>query len=470
MMVDIASVAETVPFEASITQTSSSIASPKAGEEVSFTVGVFWEGDVPISGTLHVYLDDPGRVSAPFWETEVTLDPGSNELTTPDWVSEPGDHVVTFLLESEEGLELVEGSLNIEVEEAGLDLLSILVGLLGLVGVIIVLLITQTDLIRSKGEEKGEEKGEKGFCEEHPKVVEEEGKACWGAKLDLESAVGDVQDRIDDARPRWQEHSRTVRRLIGEWDTMVAVIASWTGAEKELYETAEKVQKVTGIVTSAASKAKTAFKKGGEAALKEVGKDFAKDVASGIAGEMSETAGDLLGLEDRAMREIGIGLAKWFTGVDPRRSASRMRAKSEAICDALQSWVSFSTAYNSGRRPPDTLQSCIEEMETMLDSVDEAVKEFEDAVAGFRCVECEVPDSVLKEMDGLRRGLEDFMRGFGDLIDEVERRLNQALKLYRREDVYEGPYEHVSKSQRHARYLKRTLKESAEAKERLGIG
>ncbi len=60
-------------------------------------------------------------------------------------------------------------------------------------------------------------------------------------------------------------------------------------------------------MNSATSKGKTAFKKGGEAAMKEVGKDFAKDMAKNIAREVSQFASDVLSLEEWAKSTIGIG-------------------------------------------------------------------------------------------------------------------------------------------------------------------
>ena len=103
---------------------------------------------------------------------------------------------------------------------------------------------------------------------EHPEVVEQEEKACWDAQIDLESAVGDVQDNYEEALPGWQTNAASITKLITEWDATVQMINYWTGVEDDIEEDAETVQEVAGFVTNAAGKAKTAFQEGGEAALK----------------------------------------------------------------------------------------------------------------------------------------------------------------------------------------------------------
>lgn len=78
-------------------------------------------------------------------------------------------------------------------------------------------------------------------------------------------------------------------------------------------------------------------------------------------------------------------------------------------------------------------------MQKMYDAIGEA-EEFNDAVANFRCVECEIPEELMKLMDQLTRELEDWMKAFGNMIDQIERRLRQALRLLNRKDVCEHPY------------------------------
>ncbi|MBN1683212.1 hypothetical protein JW865_06645, partial [Candidatus Bathyarchaeota archaeon] len=319
----------------------------------------------------------------------------------------------------------------------------------GFSSVIILLII---NVLRKKG------KKEEDFCKEHPEVVEAENKACWDAQVELDTAVGNVRDAFDEAMPRWKENLRTVGKLLIEWDLKVALISHWTGAEKEIYETAEKVQKVAGIVTSAAGKAKTVFKEGGEAALKELGKDVAKDVSGNILGEISSTLGQVLELEDWAIREIGVGIAQGLTGINPRQKASNIRKSSEIICTDLMSWIDHSYAWNSGRRPPDTLKSCIEEMQNMLNDLNKALEDFENAVKDFRCVTCKIPPHISEEIQEIQQKIEQTMKSYGDLIDKVEQRLNQARKIYKRKDVYpKSGHEWLAKSGRWTEQIDKVL-------------
>jgi len=60
-------------------------------------------------------------------------------------------------------------------------------------------------------------------------------------------------------------------------------------------------------------------------------------------------------------------------------------------------------------------------------------------------------------MDQLSRELEDWMKAFGDMIDQVEQRLRQGLKLFNRKDVYDHPYQYLNKSGRNSTYINRAL-------------
>lgn len=306
-----------------------------------------------------------------------------------------------------------------------------------------------------KPPKKDEDKKEKGFCEEHPEVVEQETHDCEDALIDLESATGDVQDSFDEAEPRWRGNVNEIGRLLVQWDSVVSLIAYWTKTEKELQADAEKVQKVAGVVKSAGGAAKTAFKEGGEAAMREVGTGVAEDMAKSVAGELSSTVGDLLGLEDWAIREIGLGIAKGLTGVDPKGNAVKLRKSSEIMFEQLLSWVDHSEAWNLGRRPPDTLQSMAQEADGMLNALDDALKSFEAAVKGFRCVTCPIPDYLQDEMDELRGKLEKWKQTFSDLEKEVQKRLDQAKAMYRRKDLYESPYEYLDKASRNVERIDR---------------
>ncbi len=437
----------------SISQISPSKEDPKEGETVSFTITVFYDGKGILAGILKVFIDDPSEANTPFWQTNVELKPGSNAFTSPEWVSEIGEHDVLVKLEPEDDVDPVNESIKILVLAAA----SILPILLGISGIIISIILILMFLKKPK---KGD------FCKEHPEVVKEEEDKCWNAQLDLSTEIGDIMDRFEEQRKKWDEYAREVARLLVEWDTIVALISHWIGAEKELYENAEKVQKIADLVSSAKSKAAKAFKEGGEAALKELGEDVAKDVAKGLLKEVSDTLSTLLDLKDIAIREIGIGIAKGLTGIDPRENAIRLRKQAEVLCTQLQSWVSHKYAW-SARRPAETLQSCIEDMQALLDEIDKQLEAFEKAVAGLRCIKCEVPKDVVENIAKLRENLNRYMKSFTDLIQEVERRLTQALKLFKRKDVYPRPGFHWMKRSRElSEEISETLKESREKRKK----
>jgi len=302
---------------------------------------------------------------------------------------------------------------------------------------------------------KKEEKKERDFCEEHPEVVEEETHKCNDALIDLDSAIGDAQDNFHAAEPRWRSNVNEVARLLVHWDGVISLIAHWTNSEKALQADAKKVQKVAGLVKSSGGAAKTAFKEGGEAVMKELGEDVAKDIAKSIAGELSDTVGTLLEMEDWAIREIGLGIAKGLTGIDPKGNAVKLRKNSEALLTQLLSWVDHSEAWNLGRQPPDTLPSMKEEAERILQALDDALEGFEDAVKGFKCVTCEIPDYLQGEIDELRGKLEKWKQTFSDLEKEVQKRIDQARAMYGRKDLYESPYEYLGKANKNIERIDR---------------
>ena len=100
----------------------------------------------------------------------------------------------------------------------------------------------------------------------------------------------------------------------------------------------------------------------------------------------------------------------------------------------------------------------------MLDDIDKALNDFEQAVAGFRCIECEIPDHINEEINKLVQELQDYIKTFSNLIDEVEDRLNQAAALYKRKDVYDNPstWSHAQNNQ--VPNIERSLRQSADAK------
>ncbi|MCW4049861.1 MAG: PKD domain-containing protein [Candidatus Bathyarchaeota archaeon] len=334
-------------------------------------------------------------------------------------------------------------------------LLIVLVAIFGIGGWFIYNFITKG--AKKPPKKKEEEDKEKDFCEEHPEIVEAEEKACWDAQMDLDSTVGDIQDQYDDALPRWQANAADMGRLITEWDANKAMINYWTGVEEGITEDAESVQEIAGIVSNAAGKAKTILEEGGEAALKEFAEDKAKEIGKSVLGDISSTIGQVLELEGWAVRTIGLGIAKGLTGVDPKGNAVNLRKKADPLMGDLVSWVSHSEAWNSGRRPPDTVDSCIDETTRMLGALDDALKNFEDAVKDFVCITCEIPEHIQQEIDTLRKNLEKWKDTFEKLKEEIEKRLEEAKALFRKKELYESPYEYLDKAQDNIDRVNRAL-------------
>ncbi len=457
------------PLRISGKDTRLTVDDPVEGDDVAFVVTLEGEGDIVSPGSLKLYIDDAEKQGSPFWETEATLSPGVNEFTSPTWASEAGDHVVSWTVEGVEGEPgPVTGALDFNVGsgagagDGGLDpLLVILVFLFGIAGLILYNIIRGKKKDEGKKEKEPEE--EKDFCEEHPEVVEEENEKCEDAMWELDEALGPIEDDLDSSRNQWRQDMREVSRLIMEWDTAYAVIQSLTKSEAEIREEAEKVQKVAAIVKPGASMGKTAFKKGGEEAMKEMGKHIGTEIGKGFASEASQTVKDLLSLEGWAMSEIGIGIAKLITGEDPKQEASDIRKESMRTCTLLQSWVDHTLA-RTERYTYRTLHTCVDEAQGLIDRINDALKAFDDAVAGFRCVTCELTPEYMEHINGMIDELNDFIKSFNELIDQVEQRLEQAIELYNREDVYDSPYVRVNVQNNKVPNIQRSLDQSAEAK------
>ena len=248
-----------------------------------------------------------------------------------------------------------------------------------------------------------------------------------------------------------------------EWDIAYAVIQSLTKSEEEIRKDAETVQKIAGIIKPSGSIGKKAYKKGGEEAMKEVGKFMATEMGKKIAGNLSSTINDVLSLETWAYTEIGTGIAKLITGHDPKKEESNIRKKSLKTINLLQSWVDHRTARTT-RYTNRTLYTGLNECQDLLDALDTAMNDFEKAIEGFRCVTCEIPDNILEDIDSMIKGIEDFMKTFGDLIDQVEQRLNQAAALLGRKDVYEGPMTWLHAQNNEIPNIQKSLQRSSEAK------
>ena len=427
----------------------------KAGEELTFTGQAEDLGEDQLT---YLWSFGDGETAEGAEVTHVYTDSGDYTVILTVTDDDGADAT------NEEGVQVTPTGTGVSDEEEpekGIDpLLVILVALFGLGGFLIY------DYIKNQGKEKKkkEEKKEPGdFCEEHPEVVEEENKKCEDAMWALDDALGPIEEDLDAARDQWHEDMREVGRLIMEWDIAYAVIQSLTKSEAEIREEAEKVQKVAAIVKPGASMGKTAFKKGGEEAMKEMGKHIATEVGKGIASEVSQTVSDLLSLEGWAMSEIGIGIAKLITGIDPKQEASDIRKESMRTCTILQSWVDHTLA-RTERYTYRTLHTCIDEAQDLIDRINDALKAFEDAVADFKCVTCELTPEYMEHITGMINELNDFIKAFGDLIDQVEQRLNQAVALYNREDVYDSPYARVNAQNNKVPNIEKSLERSAEAK------
>jgi PKD repeat protein len=314
-----------------------------------------------------------------------------------------------------------------------------------------------------KGDKKPKKEDEKDFCKEHPEVVEEEQKKCDEAMEALDDALGPLEEKFDDYEDTWRNCTAEIGRLIGEFDIALAVIASLTKSESKLYKDAAKVQEIAGKVTGYVGKVRTIAKEGAEAAAKEFAQDMAKEASKNAASELSQFVSDLLSLEEWAMSEIGIGIAKLITGIDPQQEASDIRKDSLDIVNALESWISDPEAYQHGFQGI-TLHDFIDDAQQLIDDINKALEDFENAVAGFRCVECELTPDYLKHIRDMINKLNGWMRAFGDLIDQIEQRLNQAIAMWRLDKVYDHPYQRVSWGNRQIRHTQKVLRDSAERK------
>ena len=345
-----------------------------------------------------------------------------------------------------------------EPEPENDPLLYILLAFLGIAG----WFIYDFFFREKKGGRKKKDDDDKNFCEEHPEVVEEETKKCDEALEALDDALGPIEENLENYERTWQDVSREVGRLIGEWDIAYAVVASLTESETKLYEDASEVQEIAGKVTGFAGSIKTIAKEGAEEAVKDFAKDMAKDRAKNAAGEMSQFVGDVLKLEEWAMSEIGIGFAKLVTGIDPKKEASNVRRASLEIVNELETWVSSPHAYNAGKQPPKTLQDYINDMQGLLDAIDKALQNFETAVAGFRCVNCTIDGPYSKHIQDMINKLNSWMRAFGDMIDQVEQRLEQAIAMFNLDNAYEDPYSRVGFQNRQIPDIRKALRNSSE--------
>jgi PKD repeat protein len=342
--------------------------------------------------------------------------------------------------------------------EPDLDpLLIILVFFLGIAGWFI-----YDYFFRGKnGKKKPEDDDEKDFCEEHPEVVEAEQKACDEALEALDDALGPIEENFENYERTWQDCSREIGRLIGEWDIAYAVVASLTESEAKLFEDAAKVQEIAGKVTGFVGTLKTVAKEGVEEATKNFAEDVAKEASKNAAGDMSEFVSGLLGLQEWAMSEIGVGIAKLITGIDPKKEASDIRRDSLEIVNELESWISDSHSWNSGHGGI-TLHDFIDDAQKLIDGIEQALQAFENAVSGFRCVTCEITPEYSKHIQDMINSLNGWMRAFGDMIDQITQRLNQAIAMWGLDNAYEDPYQRVGFQNRQIPDTRKAMRASEE--------
>jgi PKD repeat protein len=315
------------------------------------------------------------------------------------------------------------------------------------------------------GKKKPEDDDEKDFCEEHPEVVEAEQKACDEALEALDDALGPIEENFEDYERTWQDCSREIGRLIGEWDIAYAVVASLTESEAKLFEDAAKVQEIAGKVTGFVGTLKTVAKEGVEEATKNFAEDVAKEASKNAAGEMSEFVSGLLGLQEWAMSEIGVGIAKLITGIDPKKEASDIRRDSLEIVNELESWISDSHSWNSGHGGI-TLHDFIDDAQKLIDGLEQALQAFENAVSGFRCVTCEITPEYSKHIQDMINSLNGWMRAFGDMIDQITQRLNQAIAMWDLDNAYEDPYQRVGFQNRQIPDTRKAMQSSEERTQR----
>ncbi|MHA2393235.1 MAG: PKD domain-containing protein, partial [Promethearchaeota archaeon] len=328
----------------------------RAGEEIQF------------SGDAVDVVDDPLTYDWDFGDG--TSDHGKDVTHT---YTTDGEYTVILTVTDDEGdIDTELTNINIETPSTPTDepeppkqpeidpLLIILVVLFGIFG-----WFFYDYFFRKKDDGKKKDNGEKDWCEEHPEVVEEEQKKCDEALEALDDALGPLEEKLESYRRTWRDVSREVGRQISAFDIAYPMVASLTSL-------------------------KTIAKEGVEQATEDFAKDMAKDAAKNAAGGMSQFLADVMSLEEWAMSEIGIGLAKFITGIDPQAEASRIREASLEIVNQLETWISSSHARNAGIIPPITLHDYIDDAQALIDDINEAVQAFEDAVANFRCVDCSI--------------------------------------------------------------------------------
>ncbi|MBT6765776.1 MAG: hypothetical protein HOA90_14715, partial [Prolixibacteraceae bacterium] len=306
-------------------------------------------------------------------------------------------------------------------------------------------------------------------CED-PKYVENEEKQCADIvdeKVNKPFHIGPELD-FDNFKDDWQEYFRMLSQTMLQFDLHLSMIKYWIGEGDKIDKQAQQVQKLAGLIKNGIGKGVKAFKKGGEEVMKDMAQEYAEDKVKEFeqyaVGQVSETLGALYDLEDMAIRQIGLGIAKGITGVYPDKMADHFRRKLQINTTELSEWVSNSRNRNAFGAHP-TLQNGIEDMCDILNQLDKIEEDFEKAVeaAGFICIECEIPDWLKDEIEKLRQDIETHIRMFGDTIDQIRQRLVEARGIANNKKAYEdiarlGSFQ--ANSARQTREINYVLKES----------
>jgi len=258
----------------------------------------------------------------------------------------------------------------------------------------------------------------------------------------VKPGIDGVRDQLKSFHSKWKNHFRDLSMDMSTFDMRLGMLEFWMGTGKEIEEQAEKVQEFANLIGDGVDKGITAFKEGGEEALKEVVKGVIEDkvmeAEQNAASRLSENLGVLYDLKDIAVRNIGLGIAKGLTGIYPDQKADFYRRALEISITDLSSWISHSAAWRRSNTQP-TLQEGIGELNGMLNQLGQIEKDFNKAVseAGFRCISCKIPADMMKEINKLRMEMEETMRKFGDTIDRITQRLNEALAVVNNKRAYE---------------------------------
>jgi hypothetical protein len=310
--------------------------------------------------------------------------------------------------------------------------------------------------------------GEGGDPCEDPEYVEKENKECADIideKVNKPFHTGPELD-FDNFKDEWQEYFRMLTQTMVQFDLQLSMIKYWIDAGDEIDKQAQDVQKLAGLIKKGIGHGTTAFKKGGEEAMKEMAQGFTEDQVKEFeqhaANQVSSTLGALYDLEDLAIRRIGLGIAKGITGVYPDKMADHYRRQLQVSTSDLTTWVSNRRNWGSGH---PTLQDGISEMCDLLNQLDQIERDFEKAVseAGFICIECEIPPELREDMEKLRLEIESHIRMFGDSIDQIRQRLVEARGIANNKKAYEdiarlGSFQ--ANSQKQTREINRVLDES----------